>query len=64
MNEPTKAETRELYLVVLNEAPADRPPPGAQMSVFEREVRQQVHLAVTGNHSRMIKTILNIAFDE
>jgi hypothetical protein len=63
-NEPTKAETREMYLRVLNEAPADSPPPDATMSALEREVRQRVRLAVSGNDPRDIEKILNIAFDE
>jgi hypothetical protein len=63
-NEPTKAEIRAMYLRVLNETPADRPPPDATMSDLERDVRQRVRLAVTGDKPRMIEEILNIAFDE
>jgi flagellar motor component MotA len=62
--EPTKAEIREMYLKVLNEATADRPPPDATMSDLERDVRQRVRLAVSGNDPREIEKILNIAFDE
>ncbi len=64
MSEPTKAETREMYLKVLNEAPADSPPPNLTMSDLERDVRQRVRLAVSGNDPREIEKILNIAFDE
>jgi len=63
-NEPTKAEIREMYLKVLSETPADRPPPDATMSDLERDVRQRVRLAVTGDNPRMRETILNIVFDE
>jgi len=63
-NEPTKAEIREMYLKVLNETPADSPPPDATMSDLERDVRRKVVLAVTGDDPRMIETILNIAFGE
>ncbi len=63
-NEPTKAEIREMYLRVLNEPPADRPAPDATMSDLERDVRQRVRLAVTGDKPRMIEEILNLAFDE
>ncbi len=63
-NEPTKAEIREMYLRVLNETAADSPPPDATMSALEREVRQRVRLAVTGDKPRDIEKILNIAFGE
>jgi hypothetical protein len=62
--EPTKAEIREMYLMVLNEVPADSPPPDATMSALERDVRQRVRLAMSGDNSRDIEKILNIAFDE
>jgi hypothetical protein len=53
-----------MYLKVLNESAAARPPPEASMSDLEREVRRHVWPAVAGHHPRMIETILNIAFDE
>ena len=53
-----------MYLKVLSETPADRPPPDATMSDLERDVRQRVRLAVTGDKPREIEKILNIAFDE
>jgi hypothetical protein len=64
LNEPTKAEIREMYLMVLNEVPADSPPPDATMSALERDVRQRVRLAVSGDDPRMAEEILNIAFDD
>ena len=63
-NEPTKAEIRAMYLRVLNESCAASPPPDATMSDLERDVRQRVRLAVTGDNPRMRETILNIVFDE
>ncbi len=63
-NEPTKAEIREMYLKVLHETPDQCPPPDATMSALERDVRQSVRLAVTGDDPRMVEEILNIAFDE
>jgi hypothetical protein len=63
-NEPTRDEIREMYLKVLNECPADCPALDATMSDLERDVRQRVRLAVTGDKPRDIEKILNIAFDE